>query len=117
MRRMEEPEESHQEAPSSGGRRNAIVTYERVDQLASSVADVKMDVLRANGKLDTIGGRLEDLGKTHFDHEVRIRSLELSNAGVIAANTRGASVWNWVWGACIAVPSLVLAFLTYTAGH
>lgn len=86
---------------TSGSKRNIILGYARVEEIAVSME-------RMNGKLDSLGTRITDLANIKVDHEIRLRTLELSNATYIAAATRGTSVWQWVWGALTAGAMVVL---------
>lgn len=87
-------------------RRNAIITYEKVDQLGTALAV-------ANTKLDGVITQLAQFGQDHTDHEVRIRALELTQAQFIAASTSRQGTAAWVWMAIITAINTGVAILNY----
>lgn len=54
------------------GRGNAILTYETISGIERSLALV-------DAKLDRLDEKLDEVGREHDDHEVRLRVLEASN--------------------------------------
>lgn len=55
------------------GRSNAILTYETVD-------NIQQALIKVNAKLDRLDEKLDEVGKEHDDHEVRLRVLEKSDS-------------------------------------
>jgi hypothetical protein len=94
------------DSPPRKGRSNAILTYETVADLNQKVTEVLVDVRHMRNDLRSQQDR-------HDNHEVRIRAVELTQAGIIAANTRGTSIWLWVWSAASAVISTGIALAAY----
>jgi len=84
------------------GRSNAILTYETVE-------GINIGILQVNNKLDNLGEKVDSLGRTHVDHEVRIRALELSQA----RSTGSFGFAGWAFGALIAGCSILFAVLNY----
>lgn len=64
-------------------------------------------------KVDGVKDSLTDREKDHADHEARIRSLELTQAGMIAASTKTTGVWQWVWAAGLGLMMLTVSILNY----
>lgn len=89
------------EAPR-GKKTNIIVTYEELYKIAEGVAVL-------NTKMDTVVKSQEEASKAHDDHEVRIRSLELSLAAAVAAKGTVGQVLSGL----IALVSLAIAALAY----
>lgn len=84
-------------------RRNAILTYREVNSIFSTLT-------RLDTKMDTVADDIAAMTKTHDDHEVRIRALELSHARIGASSGMASNLWHAVWPAAAVVISL-LAYL------
>lgn len=97
---MATPEHT-EEAPRKG-RGNAILTYEKVEEIVLGLQKVDL-------KLDNLEDKLDDVGKKHDDHEVRIRALELTAAG----RTQTTSFAKWIWQAAWPAAAFGIALLNY----
>lgn len=60
-------------------------------------------------KIDHLADKVDEVGTTHREHEVRIRALELTVAGSSASRANTA----WLWQAAMAGAVLVMAILNY----
>lgn len=94
--------EDHQEAAPRKGRGNAILTYEKVEEIVLGLQKVDL-------KLDNLEDKLDDVGKKHDDHEVRIRALELAFAG----NSQTSSFAKWIWQAAWPAAATIISLLGY----
>jgi len=91
---------------SRKGRSNAILTYETVAGLDNKLTEVST-------KLDNLYDKVSDREAGHADHEARIRSLELSLAGLLAAGSSSVKMAAWFWGAIITLATLGMGVLNY----
>lgn len=76
----------------TGGRRNAIVTYAKMDQLAEAQ-------IRTESKMDLVLEKVEDLKAIKVDHEVRLRAVELVIARTEGSNSGLSLGWQILIGA------------------
>lgn len=98
---MAEPEDTDAE-PVRKGRSNAILTYETVEAIKLAIQKVDLNVAHLATKMD-------DVGKQHIDHEVRIRALELT----IAGSAGGTGFAKWVYSAMWPAAAFGIALLNY----
>ncbi len=89
-----------------GSKRNIILGYEKVAEI-----DNKLGVIGT--KVDALVDAREDDRRSHMDHEVRLRSLELTLAGVIASGSSSKNVWVWVFGAVVSAVTIGVGLLNY----
>jgi hypothetical protein len=92
------------ETPDPKTRRNAILTWERVDELATSQ-------IRTEEKLDALLDKVKDIKDAHIDHEVRIRALELLGATFQTTNSNTAWVVTTVLSAAAAIGAIAILFV------
>lgn len=95
---MAEPDE---QGPRKG-RSNAILTYETVSGIETTLALV-------NAKLDRLDEKLDEVGREHDDHEVRIRVLEKGDHERQGKTDFG----KWLGPIIISLTMLVMAVLNY----
>lgn len=93
-----------------GSRRNIILGYEKVADIDKRLAqlDIKLD-----GALEGQQEQTARFAIQYSDHEARIRSLELTIAGIVASNTSTKHVWVWVWSAVFTAGTLLVSVLNY----
>jgi hypothetical protein len=67
-----------------------ILTYEKLEELTLGIS-------AAHLKLDALNKAVDSFGADHTDHEIRLRALELTLAGLAAS--RGTATWAFsaVW--------------------
>lgn len=94
--------ETPNDEPSRKGRSNAILTYETVDNISQSL-------IKVNAKLDRLDEKLDEVGKEHDDHEVRLRVLERSDHERNGKTGMGA----YMFPILISATMLVVAVLNY----
>lgn len=97
--------EASEESPRKG-RGNAILTYETVSEIDSKLTAV-------SAKLDYLYDRMISRDVEHKDHEVRIRALELSFAGLQSSSSSNQDIWKWVWAALVSAVMVGLQILNY----
>lgn len=98
---MADPPDTADEPPRKG-RSNAILTYETVEA-------IQLGIQRVDLKVSHLGEKLDDVGRAHIDHEVRIRALELT-----AARSSGStSLAQWATPVLLSIGMAVLAVLNY----
>lgn len=98
------------DSPPRKGRGNAILTYERVDQLTALVTETKVLVNRLVLDQDKAEGEVDKM-------ELRIRAIEQTLAQFVATQTSGRHTALWIWGAAQTAITTVLAILTYVNKH
>lgn len=96
---------SSEDAPRKG-RGNAILTYETVNEIGSKLTQV-------SAKLDYLYDRMIGRDVEHKDHEVRLRALELSFAGLQSSASSNNDIWKWVWAAVVSLAMIGLQILNY----
>lgn len=93
-----------------GNKRPIILGYEKV-------ADIDKRLAQLDTKLDgALEGQQEQAARfshQYSDHEARIRSLELTMAGLVASGATSKNQWLWVWGAIMTLGQLAVAILNY----
>lgn len=93
-----------------GSRRPIILGYEKV-------ADIDKRLAQLDTKLEAaLEGQQEQSARSahqYSDHEARIRSLELTMAGIVASGSTSKQQWLWVWAAIMTVGQLAVAILNY----
>lgn len=87
-----------------GNKRNAIITYAKVESLVVGIATLE-------AKLDGVSKTLSSMTTNHTDHEVRIRALEL----VAASAQGGRNSLTWLYAAIWPLAGVVIAGLNYLA--
>lgn len=88
--------------PTRKGRSNAIMTYEEIANIHLAIQKVDLGVQR-------VAEKVEDVGKQHVDHEVRIRALELVAAG--SSSAKGFA--QWLYSALWPAAAFGIALLAY----
>ncbi|MGV1835237.1 hypothetical protein ACQZ6C_10785 [Rhizobium rhizogenes] len=90
------------EEPTRKGRSNAILTYEKIEEIVLGIQKVDL-------KVDELSKDIGEIGRQHTDHEVRIRALELAFAGTSSNTGFAKTIWQAIWptAAC------VIALLSY----
>ena len=98
------------DAEQEGSKRNIILGYEKVSDIDKRLAqlDTKLD-----GALDGLQEQAARYSHQYSDHEARIRSLELTMAGILASNASTKGVWMWVWAAAFTAATLLVSVLNY----
>ncbi len=86
------------------GRSNAILTYEKLEELTLGIASAQL-------KLDVLDARMKGFGNNHTDHEIRIRALELTLAGLAAS--RGTA--SWAFSAVWPIATVLIAGISLAA--
>lgn len=91
--------------PQRKGRSNAILTYEKVEELALGIQAVRIG-------LGALNERVTKFGDDHMDHEVRLRALELAHAGLIAS--KGTATWAFsaLWPVATVIIALASLYLS-----
>lgn len=92
--------------PPRKGRGNAILTYETVAALDKKITEVSI-------KIDHVHDTLDKREEAHRDHEVRIRALELSLAGFVAASTRASGIMTWALPVVLSAITTLIGVLTF----
>lgn len=92
--------------PQRKGRGNAILTYEKVEQIVLSVQKVDL-------KLDNLEEKMDLQGRQHDDHELRIRVLELAYAG----SSHTATSYRWLYGAIWPLVMFLIAMADKIFSH
>ena len=93
-----------------GSKRNIILGYEKVADIDKRLAqlDTKLD-----GALDGLQEQTARFAHQYSDHEARIRSLELTIAGIVASTASTKGVWTWVWAAAFTAATFGVSVLNY----
>jgi hypothetical protein len=96
------PEEGPDEGSPSKGRRNAIVTYETLARIDSQVS--------------VLVSEFRSIRAEKQDHESRLRLLESTMAGLVAASATRRGDFQWAWQALFTFihTATVVGALLYT---
>ena len=99
-------EDSDDDPPARKGRGNAILTYETVAAIDKKLTEVSV-------KVDNLNSAIDKREEAHNDHEIRIRALELSHAGFVAASTRASGIWAWAVPVLLSIVTTLISVLTF----
>lgn len=95
-----------QQTPQRKGRGNAILTYERVEELNLGIQATHMSLLALTQEVRSSEA---ERGKTIDDFEARLRALERT----VVSLTASRGVGTWLFQAMWPMAGVIIALLTY----